>query len=68
MDGIMAEVAGAPRTRPEWAWDNPAEAARDFVARHPEFVLEDPPFLFNEGAIQERVTYWPSAYVKRVRA
>jgi cephalosporin hydroxylase len=65
-DGIMAAVAGRPGARPEWAWDNPAEAAREFVARDPRFRLEEPTFPFNEGKIAERVTHWPSAYLRRM--
>lgn len=65
-DGIMAAVAGRPGARPEWAWDNPAEAAREFAARDPRFRLEEPTFPFNEGKIAERVTHWPSAYLRRV--
>lgn len=65
-DGIMGEVAGAPRTKPDWVWNNPAEAAREFVARHPGFRIEEPRFPFNEGSITQRVTYWPSAFVKRL--
>ena len=26
----------------------------------------EPAFPFNEGQITERVTYWPSAFVKRI--
>jgi cephalosporin hydroxylase len=65
-DGIMADVAGRPGGRPEWAWDNPQEAAREFAARDPRFRLEEPEFAFNEGKITERVTYWPSAFLRRV--
>ena len=65
-DGIMAEVVGAPRTKRDWTWNNPVEAAREFVARHPGFRIEEPRFLFNEGLITRRVTYWPSAFVKRL--
>lgn len=65
-DGIMGEIEGAPRTDPDWDWNNPTEAARDFTAAHPEFVIEEPAFPFNEGVVKERVTYWPSAYLKRV--
>lgn len=65
-DGIMAAVAGRPGAKPEWAWDNPAEAAREFTARDPRFGLEEPAFPFNEGKIAERVTHWPSAYLRRV--
>jgi cephalosporin hydroxylase len=67
MDGIMERLAGAPRSRPDWTWNNPRQAALEFVAAHPEFVIEEPAFLFNEGQVRERVTYWPSAFVKRVR-
>ena len=65
-DGIMAEIAGAPGTRPEWAWDNPREAARAFARERPDFAAEEPAFPFNEGSITQRVTYWPSAFLRRV--
>lgn len=64
-DGIMADVAGAPRTQPDWVWNNPQEAARAFTAQNPEFVIEEPAFPFNEGMITDRVTYWPSGFIKR---
>ena len=66
MDGIMEEIAGAPRTQPDWTWNNPRQAALEFVAAHPEFEIEEPMFLFNESGITERVTYWPSAFLRRV--
>lgn len=66
-DGIMEEVAGAPRTSPDWIWNNPKAAAREFVERRDEFRIEPPEIPFNEGLIHERVTYWPGAWVKRVR-
>ena len=66
MDGIMEEIVGAPRTQPDWSWNNPRQAALEFVAAHPEFEIEEPAFLFNESQITERVTYWPSAFLKRV--
>lgn len=65
-DGIMGQVVGAPRTQPDWTWNNPTEAAKAFVAAHPGFVLEEPAFPFNEGVVSERVTYWPGAYIKRI--
>lgn len=67
MDGIMEEVVGAPRTKPEWAWSNPKRAALDFVKENPHFVIEEPSFPFNEGNIKNRVTYWPSGYIKRTQ-
>jgi hypothetical protein len=63
MDGIMEQLVGAPRSQPAWSWNNPKSAAREFVASHPEFIIDEPPFAFNEGNITERVTYWPSALV-----
>lgn len=65
-DGIMGQLAGAPRTSPDWAWNNPEQAAREFVERHPNFVIEPPAFLFNEGMITEMVTYWSGGWIKRV--
>ena len=67
MDGIMGEVAGAPRSKPEWVEDNPTQAALEFVAANPSFEIVEPPFPFNEGAVRTRVPYWPGAFVKRVR-
>jgi cephalosporin hydroxylase len=67
MDGIMEQLAGAPRSAPDWTWNNPRQAALEFVAENPDFVIEEPRFAFNEGNITERVTYWPSAFIKRLR-
>lgn len=64
-DGSMEFLHDVPRGRAEWAWDNPRAAAVEFAKRHPEFLLEEPPFAFNESAIQERVTHWPDAYLRR---
>ncbi|HUC42365.1 MAG TPA: CmcI family methyltransferase [Candidatus Micrarchaeaceae archaeon] len=65
MDGIMATLAGAPRSRPDWGVNNPRQAAREFAAAHGEFELVEPAFPFNEGSIRERVTYWPDAFLRR---
>jgi cephalosporin hydroxylase len=64
-DGIMAEVVGGPRTQSDWSVNNPISAVNDFVAKHPQFTIEEPAWPFNEGAVQKRVTYWPRAFVKR---
>jgi cephalosporin hydroxylase len=64
-DGIMSQVAGAPRTRPDWSWNNPREATREFLASHPEFSLFPPKIPFNEGMVTERVTYWPDSWLIR---
>jgi len=64
-DGIMRDVADVPRGRPEWARDNPAAAAADFVARHPAFVIEQPAWPFNESALTRNITHWPTAWLRR---
>jgi cephalosporin hydroxylase len=64
-DGVMADVADAPRGTPAWAWDNPSEAAREFLARHPEFVEAPPAWPFNESALTKDVTHWPAAWLQR---
>lgn len=66
MDGIMEQLAGAPRTEPDWEWNNPRRAALKFVQANPDFVVEEPGFPFNEGVVTDRVTYWPDAFIKRV--
>lgn len=66
-DGIMQEVVGGERTRPEWVTDNPQFAVKDFLAERKDFVIDEPAFPFNEGRITERVTYWPNAYLRRLR-
>jgi len=66
-DGIMEQVVGAPRTQPDWSWNNPKQAALEFVKENDDFIIEEPVFLFNEGQITERVTYWPSAFIKKIK-
>jgi len=66
-DGIMRDLTDVPRGKPEWKEDNPAAAAACFVAQHPEFIIERPAWLFNESSIDTDVTYWPEAYLKRIR-
>jgi cephalosporin hydroxylase len=65
MDGIMKDVVGAPRTSPDWITNNPQTAVEEFLETHAEFVLEEPPFPFNEGIVTDRVTYWPKAFLRR---
>jgi cephalosporin hydroxylase len=64
-DGIMGQLGNAPRTQEDWDWNNPAEASRKFAATHPNFVIEQPAYLFNEGTITRNVTYWPDSWLLR---
>jgi cephalosporin hydroxylase len=65
-DGIMRDVYDTPRGKPEWAHDNPCAANEEFLARHPEFVLEQPKWLFNESDLDQVITGWPDCYLKRI--
>jgi cephalosporin hydroxylase len=47
-DGIMEWIVEAPRSKTDWAWNNPCRAVLDFLEENRDFVLEDPGFPFNE--------------------
>ena len=63
--GTMEDLIGAPCSQPDWKYNNPAAAARDFVKQNPHFEICEPGPPFNEGLINKFVTYWPSAYIRR---
>ena len=66
MDGIMKELVGAPRSDSDWGWNNPVDAALEFIKENGDFVLQDPIIPFNEGDITERCpTYWPNSFIKK---
>lgn len=64
-DGVMKDVHDVPRGNPEWRWDHPTAAAAEFAARHPEFILEQPAWPFNESPLRANVTHWPGAWLRR---
>lgn len=65
-DGIMKDFNDVPRGNPEWIWDNPNKAAQEFAAETPQFLLEQPPWPFNESKLTENVTHWPGAWLRRL--
>jgi cephalosporin hydroxylase len=65
-DGIMQDLEDVPRGRAGWGQDNPARAAREFAARNPSFVIEEPAWAFNESTLKNNITHWPNAWLKRV--
>lgn len=65
-DGIMQDVYDVPRGQVEWKTDNPVTATEEFLKAHPEFVLEQPPWPFNESQLSRNITHWPSAFLRRV--
>lgn len=68
MDGIQRDLVGAPRSNEDWSWNNAANAAEDFVRNNQNFIIDYPMPVFNEGKVVNPVTYWPSAYIKKIAA
>lgn len=66
-DGSMKDLHDVPRGQPEWAWDNPTAAAEEFACKHPEFVIEQPGWVFNESVLDRNISHWPGAWLRRVR-
>jgi cephalosporin hydroxylase len=64
-DGSMKDLHDVPRGKPEWVHDHPVAAAQDFAAAHPEFVIEQPQWPFNESGLKHNITHWPSAWLRR---
>jgi len=64
-DGIMKQVAGAPRTSSDWSWNNPLSAISEFLDQNASFQLVEPDRPFNEGDIKKSITYWPNAYRRK---
>lgn len=64
-DGIMGDLVNAPRSQPDWGWNNPRVAAEEFLGAYPEFEDVPPDFPFNESTLNHRVTYWPGAWLRR---
>jgi cephalosporin hydroxylase len=64
-DGIMRDLADVPRGVPQWRTDNPATAAAEFAARHPEFILEPPAPPFDERSAAVEITHWPGGWLRR---
>jgi len=64
-DGIMKDLGDVPRGHPDWLRDNPTQAAIEFAAQHPEFVIEQPAWQFNESGLSRNLTHWPGAWLRR---
>ena len=63
----MQELHDVPQGEMKWADDNPTIAALEFAQKHPEFVIEQPHWLFNESELTKNVTHWPQAWLKENR-
>jgi cephalosporin hydroxylase len=67
-DGSMKDLFDVPRGTPDWVWNHPTAAALEFASRHPEFVIEQPPWPFNESTLRHNITHWPGAWLRRLGA
>jgi cephalosporin hydroxylase len=68
MDGhVMEAGAASPRAVVDWATNNPNAAVREFAALHPEFVHEEPDFLFTESTLTEAMTGFRGGVLRRAR-
>lgn len=64
-DGIMEKVSGAPRTQPDWTWNNPKAAVKEFLGERDDFTLITPQPIFDEGTTIGTPTYWPDGWLRR---
>jgi cephalosporin hydroxylase len=62
-DGIMRDLTDVPGGDPAWSWDNPAAAALEFAAAHPEFEMRQPRWPFNQSDLEKNITYWPDGWL-----
>lgn len=65
-DGLMETLYDVPTGTADWIEDNPSAAAREFAATHPEFLLAQPNWPFNESVLNKNITHWPDAWLKRI--
>ncbi len=65
-DGIMKDLSDVPRGVEDWDWNNPHTAAKEFASSHPDFVIEQPMWSFNESDLTDNITHWPGAWVKKI--
>jgi cephalosporin hydroxylase len=65
-DGIMKDLSDVPRGKEEWRWDNPSDAAIEFLKERKDFILEQPLWQFNESSLYKNITHWLGAWLKRV--
>jgi len=66
-DGIMRDVAGAPRTSADWSWNNPLAAVEEFLTENDLFVREEPAPQFDESGVRTAVTYFGGGWLRRIR-
>jgi len=65
-DGIMKDLHDLPRAGLDWKSDNPENAANEFLKIRNDFVMEQPPWPFNESSLTRNVTHWPGAWLRKL--
>jgi cephalosporin hydroxylase len=65
-DGSMKDLHDVPRGETDWIWNHPTAAAEEFVETHPEFIIEQPEWPFNESSLSKNITHWPGAWLRKV--
>ncbi len=63
--GATGLVGSAPRSNPDWDWNNLQTAAQEFLRTRNDFEEARPQFRFNERMVEESVTYWPGGWLKK---
>lgn len=67
-DGIMRDVAGAPRTGADWRTNNPVAAVDAFLREDDRFERHLPARAFDESlGIADNVSYFRDGWLRRVR-
>lgn len=64
-DGVMKYLSDVPRGGEDWAQNNPTESAHEFIKNNPDFIIEQPEWVFNESQLDKNITHWPDAWIKR---
>lgn len=64
-DGIMKYLHDVPNGHPKWTRDNPGAAANEFARKHTDFIHEQPDWPFNESELDQNVTHWPGAWLRK---
>ncbi|PCH54306.1 MAG: hydroxylase [Flavobacteriaceae bacterium] len=64
-DGIMYDLHDVPRGEGDWEWNHPTDSAKEFAEAHPDFVIEQPEWPFNESGLSKNITHWPGAWLRK---
>jgi cephalosporin hydroxylase len=64
-DGSMKDLSDVPRGKTDWKKNDPYTAAKEFVKKHNDFVIEQPVWPFNESKLNKNITHWPGAWLKK---